>query len=71
MLLERKGKIIPCRRAEGEKDAGIDSGKSAGIDSGKSGTGNLEAESFRSRVESTGGYVNLKIVIWQVPYCKL
>ena len=27
MLLERKGKIIPCRRAEDETDAGIDCGK--------------------------------------------
>ena len=48
--MERKGKVIPCRGAEDRKGAGTSSGKS--------GTRNLEAESIRSRAESTGDYVS-------------
>ena len=53
-LSERKGKVIPCRWTEDRKGAGTSNGES--------GTGNLEAESFRSRAESTGGCVKLKTV---------
>ena len=52
MLPERKGKVIPCRWAENRKGAGTNSGESGGR--------NLEAESIRSRAESTGGCVKLK-----------
>ena len=48
-LSESKGKVIPCTMAE--------NGNGAGTNSGKSGTRNLEAESIRSRAESTGGCV--------------
>ena len=53
-MSERKGKVTPCRWAEDRKSAGINSGKSS--------TKNLEAESIRSRAESTGGCVKLKKV---------
>ena len=45
-LLDRKGKVIPCRWTEHRKGAGTNSGES--------GAKNLEAESIRSRAESTG-----------------
>ena len=44
-LSERKGKVTPCRWTEDRKGAGTNSGKS--------GARNLEAESIRSRAEST------------------
>ena len=47
-------KNIPYRGAEDRKGAGTDSGMS--------GTRTLEAESIRSRAESTGGCVKLKTV---------
>ena len=53
-LSERKGKVIYCRGAEDRKGAGTNSEES--------GTRHLEAESIRSRSESTGGCVNLKPV---------
>ena len=53
-LSERKGKVIPCRGSEDRKGAGTNSGES--------GTRNQEAESIRSRAESTGGCVKLKTV---------
>ena len=53
-LSERKGKVIPCRGSEDRKGAGTNSGES--------GTMNQEAESIRSRAESTGGCVKLKTV---------
>ena len=53
-LSERKGKIVPFRGAE--------YGKGTRTNSGKSDTGNLEAESIRSRAESTRGRVKLKTV---------
>ena len=53
-LSERKGKVIPCRWTG--------NAKGAGTNSGESGARNLEVESIRSRAESTGGCVNLKIV---------
>ena len=45
---------MSCRRAENRKGAGTNSGES--------GAKNLEAESIRSRAESTGGCVKLKTV---------
>ena len=53
-MSERKGKVTPCIRAEDRIRAGTNSGVS--------GTRNLEAESMRSRMESTGGRVMLKTV---------
>ena len=53
-LSERKGTVIPCRVTEDRKGAGTNSGES--------GARNLEAESIRSRAESTGGRVKLKTV---------
>ena len=55
-LSEGKGKVIPCRRTENRNGAGTNSGES--------GARNLEAESIRSRAESTGrcGRVKLKAV---------
>ena len=47
--MERKGKAIPRR---GTKDR-----KGTGTNSGEFGVRNLEAESIRSRVQSTGGCV--------------
>ena len=47
-----KWKAIPCR--------GTEDRKGAGTSSGESGVGNLEAESIRSRAESTGGCVKLE-----------
>ena len=52
-LSETKGKFIPCRRTDNRKSAGTNSGESCAR--------NLEAESIRSRAESTGGCVKLKI----------
>ena len=52
--MERKGKVIPCRRAEDRKGTGTNRGKSA--------MRNLEAESIRSRTESMRGCVKLKTV---------
>ena len=46
LLLERRGKVIPCWWTENRKGAGTNSGES--------GVRNLEAESIRSRMESTG-----------------
>ena len=54
VLSERKGKVTPCSKAEDRIRAGTNSGKS--------GRRNLEAESMRSRAESTGGCVMLKTV---------
>ena len=54
-LTERKGKVIPCRRTEDRNGAGTNSGES--------GVRNMEAETIRSRAESTGGCVKLKTVI--------
>ena len=51
---EAKGKVIPCRWTENRKGAGTNSRES--------GARNLEAESIRSRAESTGGCVKLKTV---------
>ena len=51
---ERKGKGISCGGTKGRKGAGTNSGKS--------GARILEAESVRSRAESTGGCVKLKTV---------
>ena len=45
---------MSCRRGENRKGAGTNSGES--------GAKNLEAESIRSRAESTGGCVKLKTV---------
>ena len=53
-LSERKGKVILCKWTENRKGAGTNSGES--------GARNLEAESIRSRAESTGGCVKLKTV---------
>ena len=53
-LSERKGKVIPCRGSENRKGAETNGGESS--------TRNLEAESIRSRAESTGGCVKLKTV---------
>ena len=54
-LSARKGKqVIPCRGAKTEKGTGTSCGES--------GARNLEAESIRSRAESTGGCVRLKTV---------
>ena len=53
-LLERKGKVIPRRWTENRKGVGTNREES--------GARNLEAESIRSRVESTGGCVELKTV---------
>ena len=50
-LSERKGKVIPCRGAEDRKSAGTSSGKSSSKNL------ELEAESIRSRAETTGGCV--------------
>ena len=47
-------KVIPCRWTENRKGAGTSSGES--------GARNLEAESIRSRAETTGGCVKLKTV---------
>ena len=46
-LSETKEKVIPCRRAKDKKGVGTKHEKS--------GARNVEAESIRSRVESTGG----------------
>ena len=51
---ERKGKVIPCRMTKDKKGTGINSRES--------GTTNMEAESIKSRAESTGGCVKLKTV---------
>ena len=51
MLSEKKGKVIPRR--------GTENGKGAGTNSGESGAKNLEAESIRSKMESTGRCVKL------------
>ena len=53
-LSERKGNVIPCRWTRNRKGAGTNSGES--------GARNQEVESIRSRVESTGGGVQLKTV---------
>ena len=53
-LSETKGKFIPCRRTDNRKSAGTNSGESCAR--------NLEAESIRSRAESTGGCTKLKTV---------
>ena len=53
-MSERKGKAIPCRMTKDKKGTGTNSGES--------GMKNLEAESIRSRAESTGGCVKLKTV---------
>ena len=53
-LSERKGKVFPCRWIEHRKGTGTNSGES--------GERNLEAESIRSRAESTRGCVKLKTV---------
>ena len=53
-LSERKGKVTPYRWIENRKGAGTNGGES--------GARNLEAESIRSRAESTGGCVKLKTV---------
>ena len=53
-LSKRKETVIPCRVTKDRK--------SAGTNSGESGARNLEAESIRSRAESTGGRVKLKTV---------
>ena len=50
--MERKGKFTPCRGTKNRK----------GTNSGESGVRNLEAESIRSRAESTGLSLNLKTV---------
>ena len=50
----RKGKVIPYR--------GTEDRKGAGTNSEKSGMRDLEAESIRSKAESTGGCVKLKTV---------
>ena len=61
-LWERKGKVVPFRGAEV---------KGAGTNSGKSGSRNLDAESIRSRAESTGGCVELKTITENKPQpCK-
>ena len=44
-MSERKWKVIPCRWTKNRKGLGTNSGKS--------GTRNQEAESIRSRMEST------------------
>ena len=49
-----RGKVIPCRWTEDRKGARTNSGESDAR--------NLEAESIRSRAESTGGCVKLKTV---------
>ena len=49
-MSERKGKVVPCRWTENRKGCG------------ESGAMNLEAESIRSRSESTRGCVKLKTV---------
>ena len=46
-LSEREGQVIPCRRAA--------DGKGMGTNCGKSSTGDLEAESIRSRADSMEG----------------
>ena len=52
-----------CRRGRGRSFHVEKVGrKGARTNSGKSGTRNLESESVRSRVESTGGCVKLKTV---------
>ena len=56
LLLERKGEVIPCRGAKNRKGTGTNCGKSVCC------IRNLEAESIRSRTESTGGFVKLKTV---------
>ena len=48
-LSERKGTVIPCRWTGNRKGAGTSRGES--------GARNLEAESIRSRAETTGGCV--------------
>ena len=48
-------KVSPCRGAE--------DGKGSGTNSKKSGTKNLEAESIRSRAESTERCVKMKTVV--------
>ena len=53
-MSERKGKVIPCRWTENRKGVGTNNGES--------GARNLEAESIRSRAESTGGRVKWKTV---------
>ena len=53
-LSERKGEVIPCRRTGNRKGAGTNRGES--------GARNLEAESIRSRAETTGGCVKLKTI---------
>ena len=53
-LLERKGKVIPCRWTENRKDMGTNSEES--------GVRNLEAESIRSRAESMCVFVKLKTI---------
>ena len=52
--MERKGKVIPCIGAEVRKGARTDSERP--------GMRNLEAESIRSRAESTVGCVRLKTI---------
>ena len=52
-LSERKGKVFLCR---------VEHRKGTGTNSGESGARNLEAESIRSRAESTRGCVKLKTV---------
>ena len=54
-FLSEKGNAIPCR--------GAADGRGVGTNNAKSGARNLEAESIRSRAESTGGRVKLKTVI--------
>ena len=53
-LSERKGKVILCKWIENRKGAGANSEESGARD--------LEAESMRSRAESTGGCVKLNIL---------
>ena len=52
ILLERKGKVIPCKWAADRNGTGTNSGKS--------GTRNLEAESIRNRAETMGSCIKLK-----------
>ena len=54
VLSERKGKFFSMKRGQDRKGSGINRGKS--------GMRNLEAESIRSKVESTMGYVKFKTV---------
>ena len=54
-LSEWRGKVIPC--------GGPEDRKGAGNKNGKSGTRTLQAEGTGSRLEGTGGCVQLKIVV--------